>query len=78
MDRILFPRNNFDLLRNCPIDQLEEDISRTSMRLKLQGDLNRELYKAELDRLSVVKYISQLRKGKLSYDDFMQKVELTA
>jgi len=81
MDRILFPRSNFDDLRNCPIDKLEEDISRTSIRLKLQGnpatDHDRERYKQELDKLSVFKYISQLRKGKLSYEDFNQKVELT-
>lgn len=82
MDRILFPRSNFDLLRNCPLDELEEDISRNSIRLKLQGDLqtdqDRGRYKAELDKLSVFKYISQLRKGKLSFEDFGQKVELTA
>lgn len=82
MDRILFPRSNFDDLRSCPIDKLEEDISRTSIRLKLQGNLatdhERERYKQELDKLSVFKYISQLRKGKLSYEDFNQKVELTS
>jgi uncharacterized protein YbcV (DUF1398 family) len=82
MDRILFPRSNFDDLRSCPIDKLEEDISRTSIRLKLQGNLatdhDRECYKQELDKLSVFKYISQLRKGKLSYEDFNQKVELTS
>jgi hypothetical protein len=82
MDRILFSRSNFEQLRNCPIDQLEEDIARTSIRLKLQGDLqadhDRARYKAELDKLSVFKYISQLRKGKLSFEDFGQKVELTA
>jgi len=82
MDRILFPRSNFDDLRNCPIDKLEEDISRTSIRLKLHGNLaadhDRERYKQELDKLSVFKYISQLRKGKLSYEDFNQKVELTS
>lgn len=81
MPRIPFPRNNFDDLRNCPLDKLEEDISRTSIRLKLQNnpitDMERVRYQEELDKLSVFKYISQLRKGKLSYEDFSQKVELT-
>lgn len=81
MTRIAFPRSNFDNLRICPIDKLEEDISRTSIRLKLQNnpktDNDHEHYQKELDKLSVFKYISQLRKGKLSYDDFIQKVELT-
>ncbi|HEY9194961.1 MAG TPA: hypothetical protein VIM77_01805 [Mucilaginibacter sp.] len=81
MDRILFSHASFEQLRNCPIEQLEEDISRTSIRLKLQNtpntDQERERYKEELNKLSVFKYISQLRKGKLSFDDFRQKVELT-
>jgi len=63
-------------------DILEEEISRVSIRLKLQSspqtDEERMLYKEKLDRLTALKYISQLRKGKLSREDFGLKVELTA
>jgi len=61
---------------------LDEEISRVSIRLKLQHstqtDEERKLYKEKLDRLTALKYISQLRKGKLSREDFSLKVELTA
>ncbi|MDB5156447.1 MAG: hypothetical protein JWR50_1154, partial [Mucilaginibacter sp.] len=63
----------------CPADTLEEEISRTSIRLRLQApvtDEQRRLYQLELDRLSGLKYLSQLRKGKLSPEDFNLKVEL--
>jgi len=64
----------------CPLDQLEEELSRSSIRMKLQDspktDEDRAQYQHELDRLSVRKYISQLRKGKLSREDFGLKVEL--
>ena len=70
----------FQHFYTCPLDQLEEEISRSSIRMKLQEnpktDQDRALYQNELDRLSVLKYINQLRKGKLSREDFGQKVEL--
>lgn len=82
MALIPFPINAFNHFQSCLPDILEEEISRTSIRLRLQNnpqtDKERRLYKEELDRLSALKYISQLRKGKLSRDDFGQKVELTA
>jgi hypothetical protein len=82
MALIPFPINTFNHFQSCLPDILEEEISRTSIRLRLQNnpqtDEERRLYKEELDRLSALKYISQLRKGKLSRDDFGQKVELTA
>lgn len=82
MALIPFPINSFNHFHTCLPDLLEEEISRTSIRLKLhnspQTDDERRLYQEELDRLSALKYISQLRKGKLSRDEFGLKVELTA
>ncbi len=82
MALIPFPINTFNHFQSCLPDVLEEEISRASIRLRLhnspQSDEERRLYQEELDRLSVLKYISQLRKGKLSRDDFEQKVQLTA
>jgi hypothetical protein len=79
---ISFPINSFNHFKNCLPDLLEEEIARTNIRLKLhnspQTDNERKLYQEELDRLSALKYISQLRKGKLSNDDFARKVKLTA
>ena len=82
MTLISFPVNSFDHFRNCLPEILDEEISRVSIRLKLQHstqtDEERKLYKEKLDRLTALKYISQLRKGKLSREDFSLKVELTA
>jgi hypothetical protein len=82
MALIPFPINTFNHFQSCLSDILDEEIARTSIRLRLrnspQTDDERRLYQDELDRLSALKYISQLRKGKLSKDDFGQKVELTA
>jgi hypothetical protein len=82
MALISFPINTFNHFQSCLPDILEEEISRASIRLRLhnspQTDEERRLYQEELDRLSALKYISQLRKGKLSRDDFSLKVKLTA
>jgi hypothetical protein len=82
MALIPFPINTFNHFQSCLPDILDEEIARTSIRLRLrnspQTDEERRLYQEEFDRLSALKYISQLRKGKLSKDDFGQKVELTA
>jgi len=82
MALIPFPKNTFNHFQTCLPDILEEEISRASIRLRLQNNPQtpeeRGLYQAELDRISVLKYISQLRKGKLSKADFEKKVELTA
>ncbi|MES2278984.1 MAG: hypothetical protein V4592_23330 [Bacteroidota bacterium] len=82
MSLIIFPLNSFDHFRTCLPDILDEEISRASIRLKLQdspqNDVERKAYQEELDRISVLKYISQLRKGKLSREDFELKVKLTA
>ncbi|MFC0513586.1 hypothetical protein ACFFGT_05215 [Mucilaginibacter angelicae] len=81
MATITFPLNTFNHFQTCSAEILEEEISRASIRLKLQNPQTAEerlLYQQELDRLSALKYISQLRKGKLSRDDFNQKVTLTA
>jgi len=70
----------FQHFYTCPLDQLEEELSRSSIRIRLQDnpktDEDRALYQNELDRLSVLKYINQLRKGKISREDFGLKVEL--
>ena len=70
----------FQHFYTCPLDQLEEELSRSSIRMKLQDspktDEDRLHYQNELDRLSVLKYINQLRKGKISREDFGLKVEL--
>ncbi|PWK77592.1 hypothetical protein LX99_02469 [Mucilaginibacter oryzae] len=80
MIRIAFSRQTFEKFQTCPLDELEGEISRTSIRLKLQDQTsiaaNRERYQQELDRLSVIKYISQMRRGKLNREDFNMKVEL--
>ncbi|MBB6109008.1 hypothetical protein SAMN05421821_103245 [Mucilaginibacter lappiensis] len=78
--RISFPKKMFQQFYACPLDQLEEELSRSSIRMKLQDgpktDEDRAHYQNELDRLSVLKYINQFRKGKLSREDFSLKVEL--
>ncbi|SDS65554.1 hypothetical protein SAMN05216490_1555 [Mucilaginibacter mallensis] len=62
----MFPINTFNHFKNSLPEILEEEISRASIRLKLhnspQTDEERRLYQEELDRLSALKYISQLRK----------------
>ena len=77
---VILPRNIYEQFSTCLPDKLEEEISRTSIRLKLQeppkADEGRILYQLELDRLSGLKYLSQLRKGKLSLEEFNLKVEL--
>jgi hypothetical protein len=76
---ILLPQSIYEQFSACPPDTLEEEISRTSIRLRLQApitDEQRRLYQLELDRLSGLKYLSQFRKGRLSQDDFNSKVEL--
>ncbi|WP_426671921.1 hypothetical protein ACPPVU_11850 [Mucilaginibacter sp. McL0603] len=79
---ILLPQNIYEQFSTCLPDKLEEEISRASIRLKLQEPPKaveeRILYQLELDRLSGLKYLSQLRKGKLSLEDFNLKVELVA
>jgi hypothetical protein len=79
---VILPRNIYEQFSNCLPDKLEEEISRTSIRLKLleppKAVEERMLYQLELDRLSGLKYLSQLRKGKLSFEDFNLKVELVA
>ena len=78
--RISFPKKMFQHFYTCPLDQLEEELSRSSIRMRLQDspktDEDRAQYQNELDRLSVLKYINQLRKGKISREDFGLKVEL--
>jgi hypothetical protein len=80
MAAIVLPQNIYEQFSACATDTLEEEISRTSIRLKLQDppktDEQLRLYQLELDRLSALKYLSQLRKGKLSKEDFNLKVEL--
>ena len=77
---VILPQNIYEQFSTCPPDKLEEEISRASIRLKLQEtpDAGEELtvYQQDLDRLSGLKYLSQLRKGKLSQEEFNLKVEL--
>ncbi|HEY4198379.1 MAG TPA: hypothetical protein VGM63_22715 [Mucilaginibacter sp.] len=80
MIAIPLPRNIYEHFSICPSDALDEEISRTSIRLKLQEppktDEERRKYQQELDRISGLKYLSQLRKGKLTREDFDLKVQL--
>ncbi|MNK80022.1 hypothetical protein D3C87_997200 [compost metagenome] len=80
MVRISFSKLSFDEFTNCPLDKLEEEILRYSIRIKLQNNPQtpeeRESYRTEIDRLTVLKYISQLRKGKITIEDFNLKVAL--
>ncbi|MDO3624727.1 hypothetical protein [Mucilaginibacter sp. BT774] len=80
MTAIPLPQNIYEQFTACPPDTLEDEISRTAIRLRLQGtpktDEERRLYQLELDRLSALKYLSQLRKGKLSQEEFELKVKL--
>jgi hypothetical protein len=77
---VILPQNIYEQFSNCLPDKLEEEISRASIRLKLQEPpkAGQELmvYQQDLDRLSGLKYLSQLRKGKLSQEEFNLKVEL--
>ena len=80
MAAILLNQNTYEQYSSCMPDTLEEEISRTSIRLKLQEapktDEERAQYQLELDRLSGLKYLSQLRKGKLNREDFETKVRV--
>lgn len=82
MAAILLNQTIYEQYSSCIPDVLEEEISRTSIRLRLQEapitDEERRLYQLEIDRLSGLKYLSQLRKGKLNREDFDMKVTLVA
>lgn len=81
MALIPFPLNEFDHFTTCMQEILDGEISRLSIRLQLQErqtEKERLQYQESLDRLSALKYISRLRKGLLSREDFKQKVQLTA
>ena len=77
---VILPRNIYEQFSTCLPDKLEEEISRASIRLKLQEPpkAGEELmvYQQDLNILSGLKYLSQLRKGKLSLEEFNLKVEL--
>jgi len=80
MAAILLNQTIYEKFSSCMPDTLEEEISRTSIRLRLQEpaktDEERRVYQLELDRLTGLKYLSQLRKGKLNREDFDLKVTL--
>jgi hypothetical protein len=80
MAAILLNQTIYEQYSSCMPDTLEEEISRTSIRLKLQEapktDEEHRQYQLELDRLTGLKYLSQLRKGKLNREDFDLKVNL--
>ena len=82
MALIKYPRETFIHFYNSPADKVEEELSRASIRLKLTDAPKtpevRISYQDELDRLTVLKYISRLKKAKLSLEDFYAKVDLTA
>lgn len=82
MAAVLFPQSMYEQFSACSSDILEEEISRTSIRLRLHDapttDEERRVYQLELDRLSTLKYLSQLRKGKLSREEFDLKIKLLA
>ncbi|MBS1519606.1 MAG: hypothetical protein JST50_01315 [Bacteroidetes bacterium] len=80
MTAVPLPRKIYEQFSTCPPDTLEDEISRTSIRLRLQQapktDDERRQYQNELDRLSGLKHLSQLRKGKLSQEEFESKVNV--
>ncbi|MGM9478739.1 hypothetical protein ACS5PU_20110 [Pedobacter sp. GSP4] len=80
MVRISFSKLSFKEFSNCPLERLDEEISRYAIRMKLYGNPltpgDGAAYLKQLDRLTVLKNISQLRKGKMAHDDFMHKVIL--
>ena len=80
MAAIPLAKSIYEQFSACAPDTLEDEISRTSIRLRLQEppktDEERRVYQLEADRLSGLKHLSQLRKGKLSQEDFNLKVEL--
>jgi hypothetical protein len=81
MALIPFLLSEFNHFSTCLPEVLDGEISRLSIRLRLQNrqtDAERRLYQEELDRLTALKYISRLRKGQLNRDEFRQKVELNA
>lgn len=82
MAAIVLNQTTYEQFSSCIPDVLEEEISRTSIRLRLQEapktDEERTQYQSELDRLSGLKYLSQLRKGKLNREDFETKVTLVS
>jgi hypothetical protein len=81
MALIKYPRETFSNFYNSPADKIEEELSRASIRLKLsetpKTPEERMAYQDELDKLTVLKYISRLKKAKLSLEEFYSKVELT-
>lgn len=81
MAAILLNQTIYEQYSSCMPDVLEEEISRTSIRLRLQEtpktDEERRLYQLEIDRLSGLKYLSQFRKGKLNREDFEMKVKVS-
>jgi hypothetical protein len=82
MIAIPLPQKTYEQFSACAPDALDEEISRTSIRLRLQpapkNDDEQRLYQNEVDRLAALKHLSQLRKGKLSQEDFDLKVKLIA
>lgn len=80
MAAILLNQTTYEQYSSCMPDVLEEEISRTSIRLRLQEapktDEERRSYQLEIDRLSGLKYLSQFRKGKLNREDFEMKVKV--
>lgn len=80
MAAILLNQTTYEQYSSCMPDVLEEEISRTSIRLRLQEapktDEERRSYQLEIDRLSGLKYLSQFRKGKLNKEDFEMKVRV--
>jgi hypothetical protein len=80
MAAIPLPLSTYEQFSACAPDTLEDEISRTSIRLRLQEppktEEERSVYQLEADRLSGLKHLSQLRKGKLSPEDFNMKVKL--
>jgi DNA transposition AAA+ family ATPase len=80
MAAIPLAKGIYEQFSACAPDTLEDEISRTSIRLRLQEapktDEERRIYQLEADRLSGLKHLSQLRKGKLSQEDFNLKVKL--
>ena len=80
MAAILLNQTTYEQYSSCMPDVLEEEISRTSIRLRLQEapktHEERRSYQLEIDRLSGLKYLSQFRKGKLNREDFEMKVKV--
>lgn len=80
MALVKLSQKDFDNFNTCPTDKLDDEIYRASIRLRLaDAPVTPEestRYQADVDRLTALRNISLLRKGKLNREGFDLKVEI--